>query len=96
MSDPNSAPSIGKRVGEFLILGLYLVVDIEEIWPKSHFWALIAALVGVLALLLLDGGFSKIGIIYAGLVTTVVCVVIYFVVPPSVIEEIEVHGLQIR
>jgi len=92
MSDPNSAPSISKRIGEFLILGLYLVVDIEEIWPRSHFWALAAAVVGVLALLLLDGGFSRrmIAIISASTIAT--CSVVYLIAPDILPEETENHG----
>ena len=48
-----------KRVGEFLILGLYLAIDAAEVWHRSHFWALFAAFIGIVALLLLDGGLYK-------------------------------------
>jgi hypothetical protein len=58
MSHDHSKPSIGKRIGEVLILGLYLAVDAFEVWPHSRVFALVSVPIGVAALLLLDGGFS--------------------------------------
>jgi hypothetical protein len=37
MSNNNLEPSVGKRIGEFLILSIYLMIDVYEVWPKSHF-----------------------------------------------------------
>jgi hypothetical protein len=93
MNNNNSSPSIGKRIGEFLILALYLAVDAFEIWHRSHLGALFAAFVGVVALLLLDGRFSRRKIIvFAGTVAAA-CLAIYFVVPAEPAPpEIEVVG----
>lgn len=81
MSNNNSAPSLRKRVGEFLILAIYLAIDVYDVWPKSHLWALLAAFAGILALLLLDGGISVRHIWFVSAVTVVICVVIYFAAP---------------
>lgn len=80
MSDHQSSPSLGKRIGEVLILAIYLAVDVSEVWPKSHFWALVLAFAGVLALSLLDGGLSKGQIAGVNVVAASICVVIYFIV----------------
>src|SRR5271168_2042138 len=78
MSGDHTEPSIKKRLGEFLILGLYLVLDLVHIWPTHHFYALVAAFVGFAALLLLDGGFSTKQIVATLACVGVGCVVIYF------------------
>jgi hypothetical protein len=93
MSDHQSAPKFGKRVGEFLILGLYLAVDAAELWHRSHFWALFAAWFGVLALLLLDGGFSRKAMGVIASTAAIFCAVVYFVAPPELSEETETHGI---
>ncbi len=68
---------IRKRVGEFLILLIYLVIDFFSLWDVSHFWALVAADIGIVALFLLDGGFSEYKIVVIGIVVTAICVVIF-------------------
>ncbi len=49
---------IRKRIGEFLILLIYLAIDAFEVWPHSHVWALSAVVAGIVALMLLDGEFT--------------------------------------
>jgi hypothetical protein len=92
MSDHQGPPNIGKRVGEFLILGIYLVIDVVELWHITHLGTLAAAFVGVIALLLLDGGFSRRQIAAIGGFTVVACVALYFFAPPELREETENHG----
>jgi hypothetical protein len=93
MSNHDSAPSsIGKRVGEFLILAIYLAIDAVELWHRSHFWSLVAALAGVIALLLLDGGFTRKQIGISAVVAIMACVAIYLTAPLEPPEETEIHG----
>lgn len=92
MSNDNVKPSIRKRIGEFSILGLYLIIDAAEIWPRSHWLALVVALIGIVALLLLDGGFSTKRIIVISGAIAVAFTVIYFVAPESETPETEVIG----
>jgi hypothetical protein len=82
MGNHQGPPNIGKRIDQFLILGIYLAIDVFEFWHKSHFWTLVAALVGVIALLLLDGGFSKKQITISAAIGMLICLVVYFVAPP--------------
>jgi hypothetical protein len=83
---------VGKRVGEFLILALYLAIDAFEIWPHSHLFAVASIPVGVLALMLLDGGFSKKRMAIATGVVMVLCAALYFISPAPLREETETHG----
>jgi hypothetical protein len=84
--------SVGKRIGEFLILGLYLVIDAVHLWPHSHFFALLAAIVGLIALLLLDGGFSKKQIAVLTSTMCAGCIAVYFFAPAEAVPEIEISG----
>jgi hypothetical protein len=92
MSNDHSETSIKKRVGEFLILALYLAIDAYEIWPHSHIVALALVPVGVVALLLLDGGVSTKRTCQTGAITILACVGIYFSAPPILPEETDTHG----
>jgi hypothetical protein len=92
MSNNHSEPSVGKRIGEFLILSIYLVIDVEEVWPKSHFFALLAAAGGVLALLLLDGGISKKRSAIIMAIAVVVSAAIYLIAPPASAPTVIVSG----
>jgi hypothetical protein len=92
MSDHQTILRIGKRIGEFLILGLYLAIDVVEIWHKSHFWTLVVAVIGGVALILLDGGFSWRQITVMTALSVVGCAMIYLVAPPILPEETETHG----
>jgi hypothetical protein len=83
MSDDHSKASVGKRVGEALILALYLVIDAFEIWPHSHLFALASIPLGVLALMLLDGGFSKKTTKLATVVVAALCACLYVLSGPS-------------
>jgi hypothetical protein len=51
--------SVGKRVGELLLYGVFIFADAETLWPISHLGALLLFLVGTLGLLLYDGEFSE-------------------------------------
>jgi hypothetical protein len=91
------SPGNRKRLGEFLILFIYLLAEgygLKDIsWPLPHFWALAAGVAGFIALLFLDGEFSGHQIFQYGATAFVVCIVIYFVWPPIVPEETVRHGL---
>ena len=77
--------TIGKRIGEALILGVFLVVDVIDQWPKSHFTCLLLAVFGITGLVLLDGLFEKELPIKRTLltasITTAACTIIYFTAP---------------
>jgi hypothetical protein len=92
MGDHQGTQSIGKRIGEFLILGIYLAIDVSEFWHKYHFWSLVAALIGIVALLLLDGGVSRKHIASSATVAVLACIGIYFIVPPVLPDETDIHG----
>jgi hypothetical protein len=92
MSDHQGPPSISKRIGEFLILGIYLAIDVVELWHITHLGTLAAAFLGVIALLLLDGGFSRGQMVAISSVAAIICLVIYVVAPPILPEETETHG----
>jgi hypothetical protein len=79
--EEHSNHSIGKRIGEFLILALYLVIDAFEIWPHSHLFAVASIPVGLLALLLLDGGFSQKRMAIITGVVSVLCAALYIITP---------------
>jgi hypothetical protein len=91
-SEDHSEHSVGKRIGEFLILALYLAIDAFEIWPHSHLFAVASIPVGVLALMLLDGGFSTKKMAIASAVVTALCAALYFSAPEEVRPETENHG----
>jgi hypothetical protein len=92
MSNNHSEPSVGKRIGELLILSIYLIIDVEEVWPKSHFFALLAAVAGVLALLLLGGGISKKRSAVIMAIAIVASAAIYLIVPPAHAPTVIVSG----
>jgi hypothetical protein len=71
---------------------LYLVVDATEIWPRSHLFALVTAVVGVLALLLLDGGVSTKRAFIITAATSAACTALYLFAPPILPDETEIHG----
>jgi hypothetical protein len=86
-------PGNRKRLGEFLILLIYLLVEAFGIWPISHLWCLTTAVIGIVALLFLDGGFSEKQIFSAAMVVTIICCVIYLRAPPILPEETVQRGL---
>jgi hypothetical protein len=59
---------------------------------KISFLALLAALAGILALLLLDGGISKKRVTIAMVISIAVSTVIYFVDSKAAVPEVEVSG----
>lgn len=73
--------NIGKRIGEFIVLAIYLAVDAFDIWPRSHLGCLVIAVLGLIGLLLLDGGFSGKSIVIIGAAATVASIAIFFIVP---------------
>jgi hypothetical protein len=80
------SPSNRKRLGEFLILLIYLVIEgysLWEIsWPIAHFWALFAGVAGFVALLFMDGGFTESQISIYTAIAVAGSVLIYFIAPP--------------
>jgi hypothetical protein len=81
------APRNRKRLGEFLILLIYLVIEGYGLWSVSHFWALTAGIAGFVALLFLDGEFSGKQILSYASAALAGCLVIYFFAPPIPAEE---------
>ncbi len=77
--------SVGKRIGEALILSVYLAVDAFDVWPKSHVGCLVLAFTGVLGILLLDGflerSFPVKRVIVLCLIAFAACVLVYFIAP---------------
>jgi hypothetical protein len=86
-------PGNRKRLGEFLILLIYLLIEAFGIWPVSHFWCLTTTVIGIVALLFLDGAFSEKQIFAAATVVTIICCVIYLRAPPILPEETVRRGL---
>jgi hypothetical protein len=82
-----------KRIGEALILSVYLVVDALDVWPKSHVLCLFLVVVGVTGLVLVDGileqqlPLKRIGLTAA--ISATACFVVYgatlFVAEPPVV-----------
>jgi hypothetical protein len=89
-NEDHSKHSIGARIGEFLILGLYLVIDAVEIWPHHPVLALVASPIGTIALLLIFGGISTKSIAITGVAASAMCVVIYFAVPADRVQETQI------
>ena len=92
MSEEKPGHQIGKRIGEFLILAIYLFLDVHSVWPESHIIALLVIPPGVVALMLLDGGFRTRWLVIITAALILICGVIYFVAPPILPEETEHHG----
>jgi hypothetical protein len=90
--------SIGKRLGEALILSVYLAVDVLDVWPKSHVGCLVIAFLGVLGIVLFDGMFEDAfplkRVVAIGSITVIACVIVYFAAPHFSLEtpEVEVIG----
>lgn len=90
-------PGNRKRLGEFLILLIYLIIEgyglWDITWPLPHFWALAAGVAGVVALLFLYGAFSEKQIaVYAG-TATLCCIGIYLIAPRPLPFHIEYSGI---
>jgi hypothetical protein len=86
-------PGNRKRLGEFLILLIYLLIEGFGIWPFSHFWCLTTTVAGIVALLFLDGGFTERQIGIAAAVMVIICSIIYLRAPPILPEETVHRGL---
>jgi hypothetical protein len=74
---------IRKRIGEFGLYGIFILVDAFEVWPQSHFVALLAFVGGLIFLLLIDRGFSRTFIFVVSALACVASFVIYFAAAPS-------------
>lgn len=90
--------TISKRIGEALILGVYLVVDVLDVWPKSHVLCLSLAFCGIVGIFLIDGMLedefpTKRTIVIVAL-ASIASIVVYFVAPlfSEPIGEIELIG----
>jgi hypothetical protein len=90
------SPSNRKRLGEFLILLIYLIIEGYGLWdiswPIAHFWALFAGVAGFVALLFMDGGLTGSQISIYTVIAIAGCVMIYFVAPPANKTETTVSG----
>src|SRR5262249_40493983 len=85
-------PEWRKRVGELLILLIYLLLEAFGIWPLSHFWALVTGVAGIVALLLFDGALTIARISGASGVLVVIAAMIYWFAGPNLPEETPEHG----
>lgn len=79
-----------RIVGEFVILAIYLVLEVYAIWPVSHGWSLFFAALGITALVFAE--FPHNLFIYITLVTVAACILVYFAAPPIELSETETHG----
>ena len=92
MSDDDEKPSVRKRIGELLVLGVYLFANVWEFWNESHLLCLALALLGILGLLLYDGALSIRQVFIVMALSTGVAAVIFFAAPPISLQETEFHG----
>lgn len=81
--DKQIGAKISKRIGEFLILLIYLVIDAFEVWPRTHVGALLAFVAGLIALMLLDGEFSYKSLGGVGIAAATTSILIYVLVGPA-------------
>jgi hypothetical protein len=86
------APELRKRLGEFLILLIFVLVDAFGLWPQSHFWALLTGVAGIVVLLLLDGALSLVRVSVAAVVLSAIAAATYWIVGPAVAPNVEVAG----
>jgi hypothetical protein len=92
MSNDSDGPSLAKRSGELVLYGIFIFVDAIEIWPHTRLAAVVLAFVGFVALLAIDGGFSRPqNMMFVGS-AAIVCVAAYFLVPEPLLPEIEIIG----
>jgi hypothetical protein len=82
--------TIRKRIGEALILTVYVVFDFRDEWPKNHIFALTLAVIAFSSILLIEFR-CKIWAI-ATTMLIVIAAVILLAAPPVVPEETEYHG----
>lgn len=92
VSNDRQSPSVAGRSAEFVLYSLFLLADALEVWPHSHLFALIFAVIGLIVLLVIDGALSVMGIAVVTAVAAVVCTVIYVVVPTETVPDVEVIG----
>ena len=81
-----------KRAGEVIILFIYLIGEFHTFWGISHLFALLLSVVGVIALLLLDGELPPKTQFTVCCMTSVICLAVLFLAPPILPEESETHG----
>jgi hypothetical protein len=69
---------------------VFLAYDFFELWPKNHFWSLLSAVLLLCAFVLVE-----IPKRYSALISAIIvaiAVTIYFVAPPILPDETEIHG----
>lgn len=79
-----------RVIGEFIVLAIYLVLEVYGLWNISHFWTLFFAALGVCALVFAEFPHNWFRIISA--LTIAICAIIYYVAPPILPDETETHG----
>lgn len=81
---------IRKRIGEALILLIYLLFDFRDEWPKSHALALIAGVIGICAIALMEMTWRRWSIF--AIAATVIAAIVFAAAPAEVPEETAYHG----
>jgi len=79
-----------RIIGEFIVLTIYLVLEVYGLWNISHFWTLFFAALGICALVFAEFPHKWFRII-SGL-TIAICAIIYYVAPPILPVETDIHG----
>jgi len=86
MSNNHETPRIRKRVGEFLVYTIFVLVDAFEFWEKSHLLCLAIALVGLFGVLLIDGLRAK-RLVPLMALAVAICALIFEFAPPALLKE---------
>lgn len=81
---------IRKRIGEALILTVYVVFDLRDEWPKNHISALILGVIAISSILLMELRWKKWAVATTALV--IIAAIILRVAHPVLLEETESHG----
>jgi hypothetical protein len=84
---------IRKRIGEALILTIYVVFDFRDEWPKNHVSALILGVIAVSSILLIELPWKKWAMTTAALVIS--AAIVWSVAPPVLPGETVNSGLLI-
>jgi hypothetical protein len=82
--------TIRKRIGEALILTVYVVFDFRDEWPKNHISALILGVIAISSILLIELRWKKWAVVTIVLVIT--AAIILRLSPPVLPEETDYHG----
>jgi hypothetical protein len=75
--------SIRKSVGEFILYGIFVLIDVLEIYPLSHLLGLSAFVLGTIALCLVEKSITLRWTVIAGIATSILSAFLYFAFPYS-------------